>query len=293
MPKLLLVTIVVLCSSRGLLAQTTATRDALVAVKLASGREFSGTIDATSTAEQLVLRTSASGITVRRPIRWERLAAASLNGQPAAVEEVKRLAVAGSRESGGGSRGAEVERIELRGVPSPPMPPAEAAAVPVLPPVAMIAFDAFIANWDGDVETDGLILDLLPLDQWGDLVPASGTVEVELFASQRRTMHHAPLSGGDTFERVERWSLAVEQADIGASGVRLRLPFGAIQPELDFEWLAYNYGLVHVRFVVPGSGVFDDSRDGIRIRPWAPNRDYLEMNTNRRFLPTERLGRTN
>jgi hypothetical protein len=291
MPKLLLVTIVTLCSGGGLLAQTTATRE-LVAVKLASGREFSGTIDASSTAEQLVLRSDTGGITLRRPVRWERLAAAAIDGKPVEIGDVKRLAEARGRGSGVGGRGSGVKRIELRDV-QPTLSPAADKAPPELQPVAMIAFDAFIANWDGYVETDGLIVDLLPLDQWGNLAPASGTAEVELFASQRRTMQHAPLSGGDTFERVERWSQAVELADIGPNGVRLRLPFGAVHPEIDFEWLAYNYGLVHVRFVVPGSGVFDDSRDGIRIRPWAPNRDYLEMNTNRRFLPTERLGRHN
>ena len=116
----------------------------------------------------------------------------------------------------------------------------------------MISFDAFIANWDGDVETDGLIVDLLPLDNYGNLVRAGGVAQIELFASQRRTMQHAPRSGGDTFERVERWTQAIEPAQIGPSGVRLRLPFGQIHPELDPDWLAYNYGLVHVQFVFSG-----------------------------------------
>src|SRR5207237_1020985 len=75
------------------------------------------------------------------------------------------------------------------------------------------------------------------------------------------------------------------------SGVRLRLPFGAIHPELNPNWTASWYGLVHIRFSIPGHGVFEDSRDGVRIRPWAPNRDQLEMNTGQRFLPTENLGR--
>jgi hypothetical protein len=179
---------------------------------------------------------------------------------------------------------ALIEQAEAAGAVPPAPPPA---------PVTMISFDAFIANWDGDVETDGLVVDLLPLDSQGYVAPAGGTVEVELFAAQRRTLYLAPRSGGDTLELVERWTRAIEPEDIGPSGVRLRLPFGAVHPELDYEWLAYNYGLVHVRFACPGSGVFDDSRDGIRIRPWAPNRDYLEMNTNRRFLPTENLGRRN
>jgi hypothetical protein len=103
----------------------------------------------------------------------------------------------------------------------------------------------------------------------------------------------APKSGGDTLELVERWTRSIAPADMGPSGYRVRLPFGAIHPELSPDWLAWWYGLVHVRLAVPGDGVFDDSRDGVHIRPGAPNRDQLEMNTGRRFLPTENLGRRN
>jgi hypothetical protein len=105
--------------------------------------------------------------------------------------------------------------------------------------------------------------------------------------------HHAPLSGGDTLELVERWTRQVTPADFGPGGVQLRLPYGAIHPELRPDWMAGWYGLVHVKMTAPGHGVFEDSRDGVRIRPWAPNRDQLELNTGRRFLPTERLGRVN
>ncbi len=288
MPKTLLF-LIVPCL---LAAVAASAQDASLVVQVQSGRQFRGVIDAGSTDQQLVIRSLSGGVTLRRPIRWERIAAATLDGQPVTPAELKRFAAeAGSRESG--VRSQPTGRIELRG-PLPLIELAESGPQIVetpLPSVASIAFDAAIANWDGDVETDGLMVDLFPLDASGRLVPASGTLEVELFASQRRTMHHAPRSGGDTLERVERWSQPVNLEDAGPSGVRLRLPFGAVHPELDFQWLAYSYGLVHARFAVPGSGVFDASQDGVRIRPWAPNRDYLEMNTGQRFLPTENLGR--
>ena len=153
--------------------------------------------------------------------------------------------------------------------------------------------DPRIANWDGDVEIDGLLVDVAPLDAYQDLIPVAATVEIELYAPQRRRFDEAPLSGGDTLELVERWTRAVTPADFGPSGARLQLSFGAIHPELMPDWTAWWYGLVHLRLVVPGHGVFEDSRDGVRIRPWAPNRDRLEMQTNERFLPTETLGRRN
>lgn len=151
--------------------------------------------------------------------------------------------------------------------------------------------DPQIANWDGDVEADGLIVDVAPLSLDRRIVPANAAVEVELFAPQRRTFDLAPQSGGDTLELVERWTRTIAPGDFGASGARLHLPFGAVHPELRPEWTASPYGLVHLRLVVPGQGVFEDSRDGVRIRPWAPNRDRLEIKTGQRFLPTENLGR--
>jgi hypothetical protein len=160
-------------------------------------------------------------------------------------------------------------------------------------PVTTISFDARIANWDADVETDGLVVDLFPLDGEGYLAPVSGAVEIELFGPQRRVFHHAPLSGGDTLERIERWTRQIDPSQFTANAVRLRLPFGAVHPEIDTDWVAWHYGLVHVRLVAPGHGTFDASRDGIRTRPWTPVRDQLELNTQRRFLPTESVGRRN
>jgi hypothetical protein len=257
-------------------------------LRLASGRQFTGTIDPKSNDTGIVLRSTRGGMTVRRPVAWDRIVAATVDGRAATVEELRTLAEGvGGRGPGDGGREAEV--AELRKVENlaPVEPPL------ILPRMTAVSFDARIANWDADVETDGLIVDLLPMDADGYLAPVSGMVEIELFAPQRRVFHHAPLSGGDTLERVERWTRAIRAADFTANGVRLRLPFGAVHPEFDTDWLASHYGLVHVRLAAPGHGTFDASQDGLRIRPWAPNRDQLELKSIPRFLPTEAVGRHN
>lgn len=275
-------------------ASTGPAEEPSVIIKTTSGRQLSGALDARSTSEALVVRSAKGGITVRRPIRWSQVAKATLDGQPVELEALRDLAMKARGEpSGVRGQGSGVRRIELRGEAPATETSAPALAEVPRPQVTTISFDAFIANWDADVETDGLVLDVAPLDVDGFVVPVGGTVEVELYAPQRRVFHHAPLSGGDTLELVERWTRSLSADQIGSSGVRLRLPFGAVHPELDPEWLASWYGLVHVRLAIPGHGVFEDSRDGVRIRPWAPNRDNLEMHTGRRFLPTEGLGRHN
>ncbi len=277
--------------------------DALVVVETASGGRFSGAVDGSSTPHQLVLSNARSGITLRRSIVWERIMAATIDGRPVAVEELRAEAgkgsgtqrVPGVQGSADRSLGRGARKIELLGKALPEMVDEESAQQQTGPPprVTMVATDPYIANWDGDVETDGLVVEIAPRDWYGGLVAAGGTVEVELFAAQRRVFHHAPLSGGDTLELVERWTRSVSAPDFGPRGVQLRLPYGAIHPELRPDWMAGWYGLVHVKFTIPGHGVFEDSRDGVRVRPWAPNRDQLELNTGRRFVPTERLGRVN
>jgi hypothetical protein len=257
-------------------------------VRLISGRQFTGAVDRRSSTETLVLRTISRGMTVRRTIEWERIASAMLDGGQIEVAELR----ARVKEFGTEDRGQRTEdRAQESGVGS--QQSVEPDFATQFAAVASVAFDARIANWDADVETDGLIVELMPVDGEGYLAPASGTVEIELFAPQRHVFHHVPQSGGDTLELVERWTRNIRAVDFTANGVRLRLPFGAVHPEFDSDWLASHYGLVHVRLAAPGHGVFDASRDGLRIRPWAPNRDQLELKEFPRFLPTESVGRRN
>src|SRR5687767_4458013 len=47
-------------------------------VEVQSGRRFVGELDAQSGDQSLVLRVSKGGMTIRRPIRWERIVSATL-----------------------------------------------------------------------------------------------------------------------------------------------------------------------------------------------------------------------
>jgi hypothetical protein len=273
----------------GLMNMPVQAADAAIVVALQSGRKFAGEIDPASSAEQLVLKTTTGGITVQRPIQWKRIVEATVDGKRVEVAGL-RLGL-GGRGSGVGPRGTLLRKIELRGAVVPASTEVDVAAEEVRAQVTMVNFDPYIANWDADVETDGLMIDIVPLDGEGFLIPCNGTLTVELFGQQRRTLDLAPQSGGATLELVERWTREISAEDFGPNGVRLKLPFGAIHPELRPDWLAWWYGLVHVRLAIPGQGVFEGSRDGIRMRPFAPNRDRLEMRTGERFLPTETLGR--
>lgn len=259
-------------------------------VKLQSGRQFEGLIDAQSTDHNLVLRFERGSAVLWRSIHWSEIRAALLDGKsltPAELSESYQSLATPAKSKG--------DRVKLNPEPTSPsdrrtngIQPEEKPLLPA-PRIISVAFDALLANWDGDVEADGLVLHLQPLAADQQLTAASGTLEVELYALQARAFHHASHSRGRSVEPIGRWTQAVNPSDYSTRGAVIQFPFQAAHPEFDDSVGAY--GLVHLKFSVPGSGVFERSIDGVRIRPWAPLRDYLQMDTGRRFLPHEGTGR--
>lgn len=249
--------------------------DRLLSVKLASGRVFTAHVDK-RTDELLWLRFSSGGGNILRPIAWERVVEARLDGETVELNELRAVC-------------AELKS----GAPPQEVLPAPAAVAPaqplVAPAVASIRIEAWLANWDADVETDGICVQLTPVDENGQIVPVSGTADIELFAARQRKYHEAPQSGGWMTELAQRWSEVVKPEEIGRSGILLRLPFAAVHPE--FSSGVDDFGLVHVRLSVPGSGVFEQSLDGVRLRNWSPVRNGMYLQNGRRFFSTERTSR--
>ena len=252
-------------------------QDWQLTVRLASGREFTALVDARTDAE-LWLRFSSGGGSILRPISWDRIVAAEIDGQKVELKALRGIC-------------REVKST----APAKKLSPAVAAVDQVPPPapapiVTSIRIDAWLANWDADVETDGICVQLQPLGENGQLVPVRGIADVELFAPQRRKFNEAPQSGGWMTELMQRWSERIEPQQTSTSGILLRLPFAALHPE--FNSGVDDWGLVHVSLTVPGSGVFEQSLDGVRLRKWSPVRDGMYLQNGQRFFNTERTGRT-
>jgi hypothetical protein len=141
-----------------------------------------------------------------------------------------------------------------------------------------------LGKWGPGVDADGLVVEVSPLDAQGELVPAQGTVDIEL------TGQGASQTAGGEFATLGRWVQSVWPEDFGYRGARCRLPFQAVQPEFDLRWAPK--GIVHVRLSVPGDGVFEASAAMTRIRPFSEVRDNYQETTGRRFLPNERTSRS-
>ena len=269
-------------------------------VTVASGRGFVGQIDPRTDENRLWLRWSHGTIAIRRPIDWEHVVEAAFADKTFSPDELRKAVVqpAGPAtevgEPGAGRR--RIVRVHAglggdSGLAGPIVSPPPSAEAPTVragprrsPRITCLAMDASAANWDSDVERDGLLVQLHPLDASGEVVRVKGTVEVTLIGWRTgRTRSRQPPV------RLARWTRAVHPEDLGPFGIEYRLPFQSVHPEFDLRWA--SQGTVHARLSVPGQGVFDATESTVRIRPYSAMRDHLEYVSGGRFFPVERTGR--
>ena len=253
----------------------------VVSVRTTDGKKMAASLHPRTNGEHLWLRFGDERTVILRAIAWERVAEATLNEAPISAAELRQLAEKQSTEDSNppsadlySSKRSQAEQArDLLGFSRR---------------INAVDFDARIANWDRDVEFDGVVLRLFPLDADGHLTRVRGTLYVELVASRRRDFNDVPSARGSVPSQLGKWVVSVAADEVSESGVVVKFPFRTNHPEFDTTWAAH--GLVHVRFVVPGHGVFEHSFDGLRVRPFSPLRDEMERQSGQRFLPTEHTG---
>ena len=275
-----------------------------VVVQLVSGRQFDAEVSPRTNEQRLWLSFRSRSAELLRPVVWERIENAQFGGEsfsgealrdhllstPIALQDYEAEFqspapwVEESPAPTAERKGEIADQVLETLFSSSPVP-----APIAVPPVATVRFDAYLANWDRDVEVDGLIVHAVPLDAYGHVVPARGNLQVELFAARRIAFNDGPHKRGRRVGAIGRWTEQFLPHCIQTDGAWFKLPFQAEHPEFNMNLGAH--GLVHVRLVVPGAGVFEDSIDGVRIRPFAPLRDSLQQVEGRRFLATEMTGR--
>lgn len=258
-----------------------------ITVHLQSGRTFTAEVDARTDQRKLWLRFGGASAVLLRPIDWQRVVSAQHQGKKLTTKQLRDLADSLKSKVTVFKDPHEVVDEPLPGEPA--FSQQAQSALGAAPRVASVSFDTFLANWDGDVEADGLVVQLHPISIEGRTAQVGGTVEIELFAIQSRRFSEVPHGRGLSSKQIGRWSVALTPEQIGPHGATLKLPFQADHPEFNNQ--LGSFGLVHVRFASPGHGVFEHSQDAVRIRPFAPHRDALDRATGRRFLPSERTGR--
>src|SRR5262245_10824853 len=141
-----------------------------VVVELQSGEQLTAQVDARTSSQRLWLRYSHGNAEVLRPIDWDQVARGVVGSDdldPAAFR---------------------AKALQIRSLHEPPAltAPGLWAGTYACPPggacqVQSIWADARLANWDADAPYDGLLLRVVPLDDYGAPVAAAGTIEAELW----------------------------------------------------------------------------------------------------------------
>jgi hypothetical protein len=261
-----------------------------VTVVVSSGRVFTGFVDEKTDEAKLWLRIETGRSHLLRPIQWDRVLKASVDSETVTPHEFKQRAQ--TLETASPTYDADIASPNDRShtLPPPPEHVLPPRVIEVRPParVRSIHVEAQIANWDGDVEVDGLIVRVYPLADDGQVAPAAGSLSAELTAPRKRPSSLAPTSRGVTRETIGRWSRKLEADAVGPTGAVYQLEFQALHP--DFHTDLASHGILHVRLAVPGSGVFETTTTDIRIRPFSPIRDELQRTRGRRFFPQELTG---
>jgi hypothetical protein len=226
---------------------------------------------------------------LRRPIQWDRVVQVHVADQDLSGEEFrqiveavksdapapketppaqKKIVIEGSTRSGG----------FLSVTRSAPHKPS------ARPRVRSLAVEAAVANWDADVEVDGLLVHVYPLDGTGAVIPVRGMLQFDLTGQRDGVFRR-----WQSFTTLGRWSRRVRLEDFGPRGAVYKLPFQGVHPEFDLK--VAPRGALHARLSVAGQGTVETTESMVRIRPYSSVRDWWQLSTGRRFFPQERTGR--
>jgi hypothetical protein len=255
---------------------TQADEPGAVRVEIRDGRSFRGKVDDRSNDERLWLRNQCGGAVLTRPITWMAIDKVVAGDKSFTADEFRASYSTWSSAAPTGSCDSP---------PSNAPRPSPALMQTPAPPqrVTSIQVDAQLANWDNDVEHDGVFVTVVPLDANGEVVAVSGSVEIDLIGEGPGTT--ARLS---TFPSLGRWVKSIRADEVTANGARMRIEFLAAHPEFDLR--LSPYGLVHVRFVAAGHGTFEATSYLTTLRPYNPMRDRLQQQTQQRFFSQEQTG---
>ncbi len=258
-----------------------------IVVHMLSGRTMTAKIDGRTDASQLWLRWESPGAEVLRPIQWQCVAAAEINGQKISGREFLDMVEQIRRDVPAQVDSAPTSRsIVMLGTPGGNASKSSLALdnerESKAQRVQWLDIEAVPARWDEYCDIDGMSISIAPKDTYGRVVPVRGTLDVDLIAE-----HAGVVRPPYPFSRIAHWSRVVRPEDFGPYGAVFKLPFQDLNPEFD-DHLG-PHGAIHATLSVPGQDTFEATADA-RIRPYSLIRDRLMQTTGRRFFPEETIG---
>jgi hypothetical protein len=278
----------------------------VVRVELNDHRAFSGNVDVKTNEETLWLYSLAPGVVMRSGYDWNEIARVHSETGTFSSAEFRKVARSLASDPGfvsyatfsADDSGPDLLTPDQTSEDAccPPVASSTTRRLPTLP-VVSLSIEAGVANWDDDVEPDGLRVFVYPLDREGNVIPINGMLDFTLVGQTVRTSYNRLRGRRNVlFPELGRWSRRVRKNDFTRTGAVYELPFRQIHPEFDLA--VAPYGLLNARLGVPGRGRFDASDANVNLRPLSRIRDEFELFgarrwslPGRRFLPLEHTRR--
>jgi hypothetical protein len=247
-------------------------------IQLRDGRWISGELDPQTSEEHLWIHTTEASIVARSGFRWETVNEVVQNGERLAPSAFRNLITLASAEL---SATFDATAISI------PMYKTRTASLSELAPVVVRSVDirATVTSWDGDVEPDGLLVEVLPRDSNGYLAPVNGQISFTLIGE------NTPYDPQDLFQprarypEIARSNELVRVTDFGDGAAVYKMPFGVEHP--DFRFDLAPHAILTATLGVPGQGTFHASDDSIHFRPGNWIRDRRQQFFGTRYFPQE------
>ena len=244
----------------------------MIEVELIDGRRISGEWVNRDEVQRVWLMARTPGIEIRSSFLWSDVRSAKPHN---AVNSVRKAP----------ERASEGRRPSDKSAHETPLVPVHATRVKSL------HIEARLAQWDDDVQPDGLQVLVFPRDASGALAAVNGEIELRLLGEIE------PYSGGNhdpltpKFRELERSTSIVRLADFADGAAVYNIPFSQFHPDFDLD--VASSAIVHARLGVPGQGAFESSDAQVELRDFSRIRDQLQLHTPQRFFPIESGARWN
>ncbi|MCA9262496.1 MAG: hypothetical protein KDA60_01560 [Planctomycetales bacterium] len=245
-----------------------------IVVKRSNGRVASGVVDPQSDGDRLWLRSGSPDLILVRGIRWDEIERATLDEQAIDLDSLRsRL-----RELVSEPPAPSLPTQPLLAVQRPRLVQPEAGRESAV--AKSLQLVAVVADWDADVEMDGLEILVIPRDERGNVAKFDGTLRLRLVGRRFRRRPYPE------FAELEVTSIRLTKSDFDTTrqGYVVRMPFSRANPEFDTS--LSPEALLSVRLNARGHGLVETSIP-VWIRQFSPLRDQLQRETGTRFFSRE------
>jgi hypothetical protein len=248
---------------------------ATVHVVTSQGRTLAGDVDARTDDNRLWLRQQHGDAVLASSVAWSDVAAAQVGDEAVNVDDLRQ-----QRRELMSSAPRWLAAVAPTAAAGTSVPTSLTRPVRRVRTVEIVS--ACLANFDRDVEPDGLVVTIAALDDAGAPMAVRGNLTARLYGELR------PGSVREvTFGTLDEWTQPVTAVDFASGVASYELRFRRTAPEWQFDLLPDT--LMEVSLLAFGEGRFAASAPLV-IRAFNPLRDNQQLLLKSRFLPGEHHG---